>query len=182
MKTKLKTAIFAAVLGLASAVTSQAGYVFVGSWDLATLGGAYGNPSNPYLWTNNPAVYNGVEAAAHLFGGDASDYAISTIDADVANINHLAFVDGWADSQYLFNPASELFSLDMGNPGYNDPAGYASAYSALVVDHAPGYGAGRFVNYAFRQVREVPDHAWTVGLLGFALSGLAVMRRKLNLA
>lgn len=182
MKNILKAGLFATMLGVVSTVNSFAGYVYVGSWDLANLDGNYNNPANPYLWYNNPTVYSGVTAAAHLFGGVAGDYAISTIDNTVANINHLTFLDGWSDTQYLYNPQSETFSLDSGDPGYNDPAGLGTAYSALVTDHAP-FENRSFINYAFRMDRNnVPDTGWTIGLLGFVMSGLVAIRRKLKIA
>lgn len=180
MNSKLKSGIFASILALASAVTGHAAWTYVGSWDLSNLSGNYGNPANPYLWTNNPTVYSGVEAAAHLFGGSASQYAISTVGSSVSDINHLAFVDGWGDEQYLQNPASENFSVDLGVAGYNDIQTFGAAYSALVTDHGPSHQVGSFVNYAFRWSDPVgvPDSASTLGLLGVTVVGLAVLRRR----
>lgn len=173
----LKKALFAVVLCLASAVSSNAAYVYVGSWDLSDLNGNYNNPDNPYLWTNNPTVFSGVEAAAHLFGGNASEYVISTIDSNVANINRLAFLDGWGDNQYLYDPQADTWKLDSGAPGYNAPYG-GPAYSALVTDHAPFEGRS-FVNYAFRDTCDsVPDGAWTFGMMGIAMGALALIRRR----
>ncbi len=158
--------------GAASAAT-----VFVGSWHVGD--GA--------LWTTNPTVYTAQEAAALLFGGVASDYAISTIDNQVANINNLAHVDGWGDGQYLTGTVAENFSLDSGPPGYNDPFGGPS-YSAYVLDHScfnrysnindvcaagePG------VNYAFR-INAVPEPAtWALMITGFGLVGATLRRRR----
>jgi hypothetical protein len=133
---------------------AKADYIYVGNWDLAGIGGGYGNPANPYLWPNNPPVYSAVQAAALLFGGNPSDYAVSTVDSNPAHINHLAFVDGWADPQFLFNPASETFSK---GTFYDANPSFGSAYSAYVVDHAPFEGNGSFVNFAFRNVSAAPE-------------------------
>lgn len=144
-------AITAAAIALLAVKPAQAvTYYYVGSWNLATLDGAYGNPSNPYLWTNNPLSYSGVTGAAQLFGGNPANYVTSTVDDNPANINFLAFVDGWGDDQYLFNPQPDTFDLQTGT-GYADPGGGGTAYSALVVDHAP-FDDGTFVNYAFSDV------------------------------
>lgn len=153
-----------------TAKTAQA-QTYVGSWDLATIGGGYDNPDNPYIWTNNPQVYSGVEAAALLFGGTPDQYFISTIDSDPANINHLAFVDGYADVQYLLAPASEAFSLQTSGGYYTPPA-----YSAYVVDHT--YTAGVYVNYAFR-VEATPEPGTYAMLASAGLTGgMFLLRRK----
>jgi MYXO-CTERM domain-containing protein len=167
---------------LANAESTHAAYVYVGSYDFVTLGGLSNgqyDASNPWWWGNNPPVYSAVEAAAVIFGGNASDYAISTVGTDPGTINHLAFVDGWADYTYLFTPTSETFKLDSGNPGYNDPGGMSTAFSALVFDHGPSFPTT--INYVFRQ-----DSAGTVpepttlaiwGMLG-GLGLIAARRRR----
>ncbi|MEO7716913.1 MAG: PEP-CTERM sorting domain-containing protein [Capsulimonas sp.] len=181
---KLRSSNFVALAGIAvtllAAPSAHAAYVFVGSWDLGTVGGGYDNPGNPYIWSNNSQVFTGQEAAAALFGGNASDYAISTVDADAAHINHLTFVDGWGDTQYLYNPASETFSVDMGAPGYSDPGGVGSSYSALVTDHAPFEGSGSFVNYAFRNVSAVPEPSTNAVMMlgGLTVLGMVFLRRR----
>lgn len=115
-----------------------ASYKYVGSWLVQDGPG----------WTTNPPVYTGQEAAALLFGGNPEDYAISTVSADPADINYLAYLDGWGDTQYLYNPQPQDWKLDSGNPGYNDPYG-GPAYSAYVSDH----GCPTCINYAFLLIR-----------------------------
>ncbi|MGE0044974.1 MAG: autotransporter-associated beta strand repeat-containing protein [Hyphomonadaceae bacterium] len=110
-------------------------YVFVGSWRVS---------DGPH-WTTNPPVYSGREAAAFLFGGAPTDYAISTLGSNPALINFSAFYDGWGDNQYMTNPQSQDFRVDIGAPGYNSNPGFASAYSAYVADHV-NFSA---INYAF---------------------------------
>ncbi len=58
---------------------------FVGSWEVDQ------GPS----WSTVPTAYSGLTAAALLFGGSPSDYVISTIDNDPANIDGLAWVSTW---------------------------------------------------------------------------------------
>jgi len=154
-------------------------YTYVGSW---TLG------DGP-VWTTNPPVYSGQQAAAFLFGGSASDYAISTVSNLVADINFSAWVDGWGDSfTYASsgNPASQSFSLDTGGSGYNSNPGYQSAYSAYVADHfnpAIGLQDPSLVNYAFR-ISNTPIPA-ALPLFVSALGGLGFVawrRRQANAA
>jgi len=83
-------------------------------------------------WTNNPPVYNCLEACAFIFGGIAADYQCST---SALVVDNQAYVDGWGDSQYCTNPVAEDFSQeDPLNPGYNCGGGMCS-YSAYVSDH-----------------------------------------------
>ncbi|MCQ1547603.1 MAG: PEP-CTERM sorting domain-containing protein [Candidatus Accumulibacter phosphatis] len=176
MKKNLLVAVFAATM-MGSAI---AGPTYVGSWIVG----------NGPWWETNPVSYSGQEVAALLWGGSPSDYSISTVDANPLNINHLTFLDGWGNDQYLFSPQSETFKLQT-NTGYNDPGGSNTAYSAYVLDHScnnrysdsppgsvpnncSGYGE-EFVNYAFRN--DVPEPGM-LGLLGFGLAGLAGMRRR----
>ena len=147
-------------------------YQYVGEWHVG---------EGP-LWSSNPDVLNAVETAALLFGGSPDDYAISTVDSDPANINFMAHVDGWGDSQYLTTPVSQTFKLDTGAPGYNP---YPS-YSAYVLDHSCSYRysnptqecaetePGR--NFAFR-IQQTAEPA-TVALLGTALATALRRRRR----
>jgi hypothetical protein len=180
--TRLLTAA-AAVAGAIATPAAAATYTYVGNWYVG----------DGEVWTNNPAVYSGQEAAALLFGGVASDYAISTIDSNPLNINFSAFVDGWGDDQYLNTPVSQSYSLDLGNPGYNDPAGTGTAYSAFVLDHScdnrysnPNEGCTsnvRGLNFAFRINSAVPEPAtWAMMLVGFGAVGVAARRRRSTLA
>ena len=177
---KLIRSLVLGVVALAGVQASAiAGYSYVGSWIVG----------NGPQWDTNPTVFSGQSAAAFLFGGSASDYAISTIDNNVLNINRKTFVDGWGDDQYLFNPAADDFSL--GAPNYNDNPGAGNAYSAYVLDHtcfnrynninAQCQGDGvQYVNYAFRLDRNnVPEPAGIV-LVGLALVGLGITRRRKN--
>ncbi len=180
----MKLASMAALAaGIALAATpASAAWVFVGSWYVG---------EGP-VWTSNPAVYTGQEAAALLFGGVASSYAVSTIDANPANINFSSFVDGWGDTQYLTTAVAQNFSVDTGAVGYNDPGGTGTAYSAFVLDHscfnrysnpAEGCAAGEpGLNFAFRDdAAAVPEPAaWAMLITGFGLVGASLRRRRVS--
>jgi len=177
----LKGAVAAAALTLSVSAADAATYTYVGSWSLGSDG---------TVWTDNPEVFTGQQAAAFLFGGVASDYAISTAGSDAGLINFSAWLDGWGDSfTYAESgtPAAQNYSFDSTGQGYNGCSialtdCFQSAYSALVLDHFYGYG-GRpnndtFINYAFK-VAAVPLPA-ALPLLLVALGGLgfAARRRK----
>ncbi len=98
----------------------------------ATYVGSFMSNDGPN-WQSNPSVYSGVEAAALIFGGSPSDYAISTNPdiTDPSTITHTAWVSIWGiGCQEL----PEDYSLDLGAPGYNDPGGNNTAASAYVQD------------------------------------------------
>jgi len=87
----------------AAPATANAALVYVGSWDVSSGPSWSGSPPN------GPLAYTGQEAAALLFGGNASDYQISTIDNLVANINNKAWYDtiGYGGSVHLKGPRSQ---------------------------------------------------------------------------
>ncbi len=167
-------AIFGFFAGSAHAVS----YTFVGSWNVGD--GEY--------WRSNPVVYTGQEAAAFLFGGSPSDYAISTVSDQVADINFRTWLDGLRD-MHTYGPGSagapQDFKVDDGAPGYYNPI-EGPAYSAFVRDHFYNYFSGEdqatAINYAFRvndDPQSVPDGGATLSLLGCALVGLTLLKRSL---
>ena len=99
-----------------------------------TYVGSFQTDAGPY-WTTNPDVYSGIEAAALLFGGNSSDYAISTNSniTDPTTITHTAWASTWGLSGC--QEVAEDYSLDLGNPGYNDPGGANTATSSYVYDN-----------------------------------------------
>lgn len=164
---KLIKRTLATILLSASAIAASAAPVFVGSWNLN---------DGPY-WNDiaSPTLYTGQGAAALLFGGVASDYVISTVSANVADIDFNAWYD-----QYGFTPTqfAQDYLNDHGDAGMYD-AWYDA--SAFVRDHPyTGGGAYPYVNYAFRvdaATTDVPE-PMSVGLLGAGLFGLALARRR----
>ena len=123
-------------------------------------------------WWNNPSVYSGLEAAALLFGGSASDYAISTIQG---SINHQAWYDGWGD--HGGRQFAESYKLDLSGLGYNGCATAGincdkSAYSAYIHDGFSG------TNYVYR-VAAVPEPDTVAMLLaGLGILGSVARRRR----
>jgi subtilisin-like proprotein convertase family protein len=89
-------------------------------------------------WSAAPPCYSAREAAALLFGGPVSQYAVST---DPNNMNLLAWVDGWGDTTYLNTPASDDFK---GGVLYTN----RGSYSAYVGDHL--YLSPSKTNYVWR--------------------------------
>jgi len=98
-------------------------------------------------WSTNPPVLNAQEAAAQIFGGSPSDYAISTDSntVDPNTITNTAWATEWGTPGCLI--VAENFSFDAGAPGYNDPGGVGSALSSYVTDNCTGAGNG--VNYVW---------------------------------
>jgi hypothetical protein len=161
--------------GVAGGTSASPVYSFVGSWIVG---------DGP-VWTSNPPVYSGQDAAAFLFGGNASDYVTSTIDNTVPNINFRTFLDGWGNTTFLVSPAPDTYSLSSNGGGYNQ----FPSFSAYVLDHTcsnrysnPGQGCQGFgtqyVNYAFRDINAAVPEPMTMILGGTGLLALGYVGRK----
>lgn len=127
---------------------------------MATYVGSFNTSDGPY-WGDNPPVYSGVEAAALIFGGSPSDYAISTNPntVDPATITHTAWVTTWGIGGCQEMP--EDYSLDLGAPGYNDPGGNNTAVSAYTYDNCVS-GNENFVWYVGGAATNAFVTTWTV--------------------
>lgn len=104
-------------------------------------------------WPTVPPAYTGQEAAALLFGGSPSDYAISISDTMITNTN---WVSVWSSSSFGYCggnypcgiEVAENYKVSTGGL-YQNP-GDTSAY---VYDWALG---AQYTNYAYR-VGAVPE-------------------------
>ena len=152
--------VFTAIVLAAAAASVSAAPIFAGAWDL------YSGES----WTNNAPTLTAQMAAASLFGGEASDYVISTNGDNVADINSMAWYDGYAVGPHI---AAQDFMIDTGVIGIYDRPGDASA---MIRDNAGDRG---LMNYAFRvdATADVPEPV-SAGLLGLGLAGMAFARRR----
>lgn len=178
----MKKALLLAVtaIGAFASLPANAATIFVGSWTVDQGPSWFGSPPN------GPLAYTGQEAAALLFGGTASDYAISTVDNLVANINNMSWysVIGYGGNQGNGGSLlAENYSSKYLGQFYGPTSGYASqdpnaAASAYVADNARGV---QFRNYAFRidNVPAVPEPGtWMMMLVGFGALGASMRRRR----
>lgn len=169
----MKKFLLAAVAICGLTGTANAATTFVGSWDVY-------NAAAP-MWSdgtyapNGPLAYTGQEAAALLFGGVASDYVISTIDATVANINNKAWYDqiGVGGGLFAENYNNKYLGQYYG-PSSNTIPGAASAF---IRDNLSGQGK---INYAFRVTTgAVPEPAtWAMMIGGFGAVGASMRYRR----
>lgn len=158
--------VFAFALATTFAAADAATYIYVGSWTVH---------DGPY-WGDQPVAYSGQQAAAVLFGGTASDYAISTIDALAANIDFSAWYShlGVPDSNLLVQDLVQALSgglyYDGNSYNFGDLSDPASAYVAV------NAFSDFYTNYAFA-VASVPLPA-ALPLLLAALGGLGIAGRR----
>jgi hypothetical protein len=127
--------------------------------------GSFRVSNGPY-WAASPPCYTAREAAALIFGGQPTDYAISVSSntTDPSTITHTAFLDGYGTTMFLSsNPQSEDFKV-----GTNYQPG---SFSALVHDHNL-HGQGS-TNYVWRVVGYTPTavSASNVLISEFRLNG-----------
>jgi hypothetical protein len=160
--------MFATVIG------ANAGTVFVGSWSVYDPAAPLWN--DPAFGDNGPLAYTAQEAAALLFGGVASDYYISTVSDQVADINHLAWYDvkGWGGAIFAEDYSKKFMGAYYGptmefGTSFDDSPASAFVQDNFVFD----------LNYAFRVTPDaVPESGATAVLLAAGLCGLAYIRRR----
>ena len=166
-----------ATAALLSAGMANAAYVFAGSWRVDQ------GPAWDGSGATGPLAYTAQEAAALLFGGQASEYVISTAGKAPGAADHLAWYSilgggiGILDEDYDVKYLGQYY----GPTAHHDNGAFDVA-SAYVNDSAVG---DRFTNYAFHFVDDsqaVPEPAtWVLAIMGFGLAG-AVLRRRPRLA
>ncbi len=136
-------------------------YTYVGSWEVDQ------GPD----WPSVPPAYTGQEAAALLFGGSASNYAISTVSTDPTLINFENWVSTWGGACGGIDPCGTLSADDFvvtENGFYQNP-GDTSSY---VNDWATG---SAYTNYAFTTATPLPA-TWTMLIAGFVGLGFFAYR------
>jgi len=119
VKVLVKAAAKKALLLTAFVTTAASAQFYIGSFKV----------QDGPAWGTTPPVYTGLEAAALVFGGAPSDYAIS-VDSnttDPGTITHTAYYSTYGGPCAIFG---ETASIDTGAPGYG--SGDRSAY---IADH-----------------------------------------------
>lgn len=168
----LASALVGAISAGAATSAMATTYTFIGSWNPDDARGPVWSGTPP----NGPLAYTGQEAAAFLFGGNASDYVISTVNDQVADINFSAVYDviGYGGATFAQNYVSKYLGQYYGpTSGYTGDI--TGAASALVRDNGV---AG--TNFAFRADNGgVPEPAsWALMISGFGLAGATLRRRR----
>jgi len=177
MVSRLMVAGLLACAIAAPAVAQAATYEFVGSWRVDQVDGYTLPNSNPHRFS--PIAFTGQEAAAYLFGGEAGDYAISTLGDQAADINFSAWVTHWHNVGCGTPEASPCGTVEAQDAKITHGGYYADLgdTTALVKDYAFGE---TYRNYAFRVIPDaaVPEPAtWAMMLGGLGLVGAALRRR-----
>nr|WP_321464695.1 PEP-CTERM sorting domain-containing protein [uncultured Desulfobulbus sp.] len=168
----------AVALGLTViASAAQADIIYVGSWQV---------DDGPSWGTYTASTADALTIAAMLFGGNSSDYAISTVGSDPNTIDHLAWYNGWGsgdstiaaiepNGQGSYPAGSRLAEttiIDVNGNGIFDESG---DYSCYVTDWAVG---DYYKNYVFRITDTPVPEPTTMLLFGTGIAALTAFSRK----
>lgn len=129
-------------------------------------------------WITNPTSYSAREAAALVFGGSYTDYAISVDPTqDSSTITFTGWYDGWND--HVGRAWYEDYKVQNGS-GYASTDLFGANYSAFVsdgLDDRPD--RDRFRNYVWliEDIPEVPEPS-TIAAIGAGLLALAALQRR----
>lgn len=135
-KTLAKTTAKRAFLLAAFAASAASAQTYVGSFKVSD-GPFWNQPTTP--------VYSALEAAALIFGGVPSDYAVSINPdtVDPSSITRTAHYDEYGIGACSVQPETDR--IDQDPPGYQMPSTHGAARSAYVSDHSCSG-----VNYVWR--------------------------------
>jgi len=173
----MKKLLLGACIAALAAGAASAGPVLVGSYWVG---------AGPEWGASDTISYSAKDAAALLFGGTASDYAISIFSDSITNT---AWYDGYGDTSHLktdwFNGNVSGTALD-DDFKLGDATGHYNSYpsfSAFVRDHDGAYttadDAAASINYVWRLDSAVPEPAsWALMLGGFGWVGGAMRSRR----
>lgn len=176
MKRLLVTAVLALCASGAATAAPVLGQVYLDAANQKwTYIGSFRVSDGPD-WSDGGITYNGIEAATLLFGAPAPGgaYALSTDDDFV---NHLAWYDGYGQTQHLDNGGGNVglpedINEDPDGDGYTFAGFGLGDWSAYIRDHDEALNS---VNYVFTRLDDVPGRVPEPSSIALTLLGAAAL-------